>query len=190
MASLIGANELKRKQMILLDGQPYVILDVTFSSPSARGASMMVKVRVRNLLNAAVLDKNFRTSEKFEEADVEKVPASFLYSDPDAYYFMDEATYEQFALPLAKIADVKGYIKEGQPLQVLKYNGQPVTLEFPVYVELKVTYTEPGIKGDSSAGSLKLANLETGIEVKVPLYVKEGDVVRVNTQTGEVSGRA
>ncbi len=187
---LIGANELKKKLMILIDGQPFVVLDVTFASPSARGASTMVKARVRNLLNGAVLDKNFKTAEKFEEADVEKVPVSFLYSDPDAYYFMDEATYEQFGMPLAKIADVKGYIKEGSPLQVLKYNGEPVSLEFPVYVELKVTYTEPGIKGDSSASSLKLANLETGIEVRVPLYVKEGDVVRVNTQTGEVSGRA
>lgn len=188
---LIGANELKKKQFIIVDGQPYVVLDVTFASPSARGASMMVKARVRNLLNGAVLDKNFKTGEKFDEADVEKSPASFMYSDPEAYYFMDETTFEQFAMPLDKIADVKGYIKEGSPLQVLKYNGSPVSLEFPVYVELKVVYSEPAVTGASSSGSgTKLAKLETGIEVRVPLYIKEGDTVRVNTQTGETSGRA
>jgi elongation factor P len=190
--NLIAANDLKRKLMIILEGQPYEVFDVTFASPSARGASTMVKARVRNLLSGAVLDKNFRTNEKFEEADVEKVPASFLYADTQAYYFMDEATYEQFSLPLEKIKDVKGYIKENSPLQVLKYNGVPLTLEFPVYVELKVIYAEPGVKkGDSGAGTItKLAKLETGLEVRVPPYVKEGDTVRVNTQTGEVAGRA
>ena len=189
--SLIGANELKKKLVIILEGQPYAVLDVTFAAPSARGASTMVKARVRNLLSGAVLDKTFRTNEKFEEADVEKVAAHFLYSDDQSYYFMDEATYEQFALPLKKIEDVKGYIKEEAPLQVLKYNGTPLTLEFPVYVELKVSYAEPVVKGDSGSGSVtKLAKLETGIEVRVPLYVKEGDTVRVNTQTGEVAGRA
>lgn len=187
---LVGANELKKKMFILVDGQPFTVLDVTFASPSARGASMMIKARVRNLLTGAVLDKNFKAGEKFAEADVEKTPASFMYSDAEAYHFMDDATFEQFSLTLAKIADVKGYIKEGTPLQVLKYNGDPVSLEFPVYVELKVVYTEPSIKGDSAGSVLKLARLETGIEVKVPQYVKDGDLVRVNTQTGEVSGRA
>ncbi len=190
--TLIGANELKKKLMIILEGQPYLVLDVTFASPSARGASTMIKARVRNLLSGAVLDKTFRSSEKFAEADAEKVPAHFLYADTQAYYFMDEATYEQFALPVKKIEDVKGYIKENSAVQVLKYNGQPLSLEFPVYVELKVSYAEPGVKkGDSGAGSVtKLAKLETGLEVRVPLYIEEGDTVRVNTQTGEVAGRA
>lgn len=187
---MVSANELKKKMFIVVDGHPNVVLDVTFATPSARGASTMVRVKVRNLMSGAVLDKNCKSSEKFEEADIEKGPASFLYSDTDAYYFMDDTTYEQFPLSLEKLAEVKGYIKEGTPLQVVKYNGQPVSLEFPVYVELKVDYTEPSVKGDSAGSVLKLAKLETGIEVKVPQYVKEGDLVRVNTQTGEVSGRA
>lgn len=187
---MIGANELKKKMFIVADGHPNLILDVTFASPSARGASTMVRVKIRNLMNGAVLEKNCRTSEKFEEADVEKGPASFMYSDADGYYFMDDTSFEQFSFSPDKIADVKGYIKEGTPMQVIKYNGQPVSLEFPVYVELKVTYTEPSVKGDSAGNVLKMAQLETGIEVKVPQYVKEGDLVRVNTQTGEVSGRA
>lgn len=187
---MIGANELKKKMVILVEGQPYTVVDVTFATPSARGASTMVRVKIKNLLNGTLLDKNFKTGEKFGEADVEKAPASYLYSDTEGYHFMDDATYEQFSLSLEKISDVKGFIKEGTPMQVVKYNGLPVTLEFPVYVELKVVYTEPSIKGDSAGNVMKLAKLETGIEVKVPQYVKDGDVVRVNTQTGEVSGRA
>lgn len=187
---MVGANELKKKMFIVVDGNPNAVLDVTFSSPSARGASMMVRVKIRNLMTGAVLEKNCKSGDKFDEADVEKGPASFMYSDADGYHFMDDTSFEQFSFSPDKIADVKGYIKEGTPLQVVKYNGQAVSLEFPVYVELKVTYTEPSVKGDSAGSVLKMAQLETGIEVKVPQYVKEGDLVRVNTQTGEVSGRA
>src|SRR3989338_8986296 len=147
---MIGANELKKKDTILVDGQPVIVTDVTFSSPSARGASTMVKVRVRNLLTGAVLDKNFKTAEKFDEADIETVPASFLYSDADGFHFMDDATYEEFGLSQEKMADLKGYLKEGVPIQALKYNGKPVSLVLPVYVELKVTSAEPGFRGDSS----------------------------------------
>ena len=187
---LIGANELKKKEIILVDGQPFIVLEVTFASPTARSASAMVRARLKHLLSGAVQDKNFKTGEKFQEADVELTPASLLYSDAEAFHFMDETTYEQFSLKIEKIADIKGYLKEGIPVQALKYNGTPVSLQLPVYVELKIIFTEPGHKGDSSGGVLKPATLETGLEVRVPLYIKEGDTVRVNTQTGEVPGRA
>ncbi len=187
---LIGANELKKKAMIALDGQPFVVLDVVFASPSARSSAAMVKVKVRNLLTGAVLDKNFKTGEKFDEPDVEMPPASFLYADVNDYHFMDDASYEQFSIPVEKLKDIKGYIREGLALQAMKYNEAYVSLELPPYVELKVTTTEPGVRGDSSGSVLKPATLETGLQVRVPIYVKEGDVVRVNTQTGEVAGRA
>lgn len=187
---LIGANELKKKMIILVEGQPFTVLEVTFASPTARSASAMVRARLKHLLTGAAQDKNFKTGEKFEEADVELAPASLLYSDAGAFHFMDETTFEQFSLPIDKIADIKGYLKEGVPLQALKYNGIPVSLQLPVYVELKVVSTEPGFKGDSSGGVLKRATLETGLEARVPLYIKEGDTVRVNTQTGEIPGRA
>ena len=187
---LIGANELKKKMIIMVDNQPFIVLEVTFASPTARSASAMVRARLKHLLTGAAQDKNFKTGEKFQEADVEMTPASFLYSEPGAFYFMDETTYEQFALPIDKIEDIKGYIKEGVPMQALKYNGTPVSLQLPVYVELKVTSTEPGVKGDSSGSVMKPATLETGAQVRVPLYIKEGDTIRVNTQTGEVPGRA
>lgn len=188
--SLVGANELKRKMFILVDNQPYLVLDVTFSSPTARSGAAMVRAKVRHLLTGAVLDKNFKTGEKFPEADVETVAASFLYSDPDAYHFMDEVTFEQFSFTREKIKDVLAFLKEGMALQATKYNGQYVSLQFPVYVELKVAYTEPAKRSDSGSGSsTKKAKLETGIEVDVPLYIKEGDLVRLNTETGEVGGR-
>jgi len=189
--SMIGANELKRRLMIIVEGEPYIVLEVTFASPSARGASMMVKVRLRNLITGEVLDKNVKSGEKFEEADIEKAPANFLYSDAGGYYFMDETTYEQFTMPPEKMEETKGYLKENFPVTLIKFNGVPVSFELPQYVELQVVYTEPSSKGDSSSGSgTKVARLETGIEARVPPYIKEGDIVRVNTQTGEAAGRA
>jgi elongation factor P len=187
---LVGANELKKKMFILVDGQPYLVLEVTFASPTARSASAMVRARLRHLLTGAVQDKNFKTGEKFQEADVENVPVSFLYSDPDALYFMDDTSYEQFSFQREKIKDIAGLFKEGLTLQATKYNGQYVSLQLPVYVELKVVYAEPAVRGDSSGSVQKKAKLETGLEVEVPIYIKEGDTVRVNSETLEVPGRA
>lgn len=189
--ALIGANELKRKMLIEVDGQPYAVAEVFFASPTARGATTMVRTRLRHLLTGAVLEKSFRSGEKFAAPDVAYAPASFLYADSDGLHFMDEATYEQFALPAGQVGDDRGYLREGATLQVLKYNGEPVALELPQFVELKVARTEPGVRGDTAAGrDLKPATLETGIEVRVPLFIKEGETVRVSTQTGEVAGRA
>ena len=189
--ALITANELKRKLLISVDGQPYVVLEVFFASPTARGAATMVRTKLRQLLTGAVLERSFRATEKFEEPDVELVPASFLYSDTHGFHFMDEKSYEQFTFSAEDVEDDRGYLKEGVSLQVLKYNGAAVSLQLPQYVELAVTSTELGMRGDTAAGGAsKQATLETGLAVRVPLFIKEGEVVRVNTQTGEVAGRA
>ena len=189
--ALIAANELKRKLMITIDGQPYVVVDVFFASPTARGAATMVRTKVRHLLTGAVMEKSFRASEKFEEPDVELAPASFLYRDVDGFHFMDEKSYEQFNFSEDAVGDDAGYLKEGVSLEVLKYNGAPVSLQLPQYVELAVVSAEMGLRGDTAAGgATKQATLETGLAVRVPLFIKEGEVVRVNTQTGEVAGRA
>jgi elongation factor P len=188
--ALIGANELKRKAMIKVEGAPFEVLDVTFATPSARGATTMIKARVRHLLTGAVLDKNFRSGEKFEEPDVQLSP-SFLYADAEGFHFMDGETFEQFALAAEQLGQDRGYLKEGLDAQVLKYEGEAVSLRLPQYVELVVARTEPGVSGDRASGrDLKPATLETGLEVRVPLFIKEGERVRVNTQTGEVAGRA
>ena len=189
--ALIGANELKKKMLIEIDGQPYNVLEVFFATPTARGASTMVRTRLKNLLNGSVQEKSFRTSEKFAEPDVQVATVSFLYRDSEGFHFMDESTYEQFTLSEDSVGDDRGYLKEGLTLAIFKYNGQAVSLELPPYVELAIASTEPGMRGDTAAGGVtKLATLETGIEVRVALFIKEGDLVRVNTQTGEVAGRA
>ena len=189
--ALVSANELKRKLLIAVDGQPYVVLEVFFASPTARGAATMVRTRLRQLLTGAVMEKSFRSSEKFEEPDIELAPASFLYSDAHGFHCMDEKSYEQITFSAEAVDTDRGYLKEGVSLQVLKYNGAPVSLQFPQYVELTVTSTELGLRGDTAAGgATKQATLETGLAVRVPLFIKEGEVVRVNTQTGEVAGRA
>ncbi|HKR01510.1 MAG TPA: elongation factor P [Pyrinomonadaceae bacterium] len=189
--ALVAANELKRKLLITVDGQPYVVMEVFFASPTARGAATMVRTKLRQLLTGAVMEKSFRSSEKFEEPDVEMVPASFLYGDTQGLHFMDEKSYEQFSFAEEEVGSDRGYLKEGMSLQVLKYNGAPISLELPQYVELAVVSAEPGMRGDTAAGgATKQATLETGLNVRVPLFIKEGEVVRVNTQTGEVAGRA
>jgi elongation factor P len=189
--ALVTANELKRKLLITVEGHPYVVVEVFFASPTARGAATMVRTRLRHLLTGAVIEKSFRSSEKFEEPDIEFAPASFLYSDAQGFHFMDEKSYEQFTFSPEAVETDRGYLKEGESLQVLKYNGAPVSLQLPQYVELIVVSAEPGMRGDTAAGgATKQATLETGLAVRVPLFIKEGEVIRVNTQTGEVSGRA
>jgi elongation factor P len=189
--ALIGANELKRKMFILVEEQPFAIAEVTFASPSARGASTMVRTKLRNLLTNAVLEKSFKTSEKFEEADVELKPASFLYADGDGYHFMDEESYEQFALSADGLGDDRLYLKDGLQLQIRTFNGAPIAIQLPTMVELAVKETEPAVKGDSaSGGTTKAATLETGLIVRVPLFIKEGEVVRINTELNEFVSRA
>jgi len=189
--ALIGANELKKKTMIEVDGQPYNVLEVFFATPTARGASTMVRTRLKNLLNGSVLEKSFKMSEKFPEPDVQLASVSFLYNDPDGFHFMDQSTYEQFTISADGIGGDRWYLKEGTILELFKYNGNAVSLQLPQYVELAIASTEPGLRGDTaSGGATKVAKLETGLEVKVPLFMKEGEIVRVNTQTAEVAGRA
>jgi elongation factor P len=189
--AMIGANELKRKMLITVEGQPYNVVEVFFASPSARGASTMVRTKLRHLLTEAVIEKSFKTSEKFAEPDVSLTPASFLYGDAEGYHFMDDESYEQFTLTEEQLGDDRFYLKDGLSLQVRKYNGAPISLQLPSIVELTVTTAEPGLRGDSvSGGTTKSATLETGLQLRVPLFIKEGEVVRINTQTGEFSSRA
>jgi len=188
--ALIGANELKRKMLIEVDGQPYSVVDVFFATPSARGASTMVRTRLRHLITAAVLEKSFKTSEKFQEPDVVLTPVSCLYSDGESFHFMDEASFEQFSMTEEQLGDDRLYLKEGISLHVRKYNNVPISLQLPQFVELAVVSTELGIRGDTaSGGTTKPATLETGLQIRVPLFIKEGDTVKVSTQTGEFAGR-
>ena len=151
----------------------------------------MARTKLRHLITDAVLEKSFKTSEKFQEPDVALTPATFLYSDGEGFYFMDEASYEQFSLTAEQLGEDRLYLKDGISLQVRKYNEAPISMQLPPFVELTVVSTELGLRGDTaSGGTTKPATLETGLQVRVPLFIKEGEVVRVSTQTGEFEGRA
>jgi len=188
--ALIGANELKKKMLIEIDGQPFNVLDVFFATPTARGASTMVRTRLKNLLNGAVLEKTFRTSEKFPEPDVEIATVSYLYSDGDGFHFMDESSYEQFSLPHTTVEDALPYLEPSSTVQVLEVDGKPSGVQLPSSVELAVSETEPGVRGDTVSNVTKPATLETGAVVQVPLFVNVGDRIKVDPREGRYISRA
>ena len=191
MASLIDAINIKRRTVFEFENAPYVCLESEVSTPSARGAQTLVRLKMRNLVTRAVFDRSFKASEKFKEPDLEDVPASYLYSDGEGSHFMDQESFETLTLSKDMVGDALDFLIEGSIIQLHKYNGNPIGIDLPPHVELTVTYTEPGVKGDTSSGTVtKPATLETGIEIRVPLFIKQGEKVRVSTETREFDGRA
>jgi elongation factor P len=191
MAGLIEAIEIKRKMYFELEGAPYHCLDVEVSKPTARGGQTLVRLKMRNLLTRAVFDKTFKAGDKFREPDLEMVAASFLYADADGYHFMDQESFETLTLRRETIGDDRLMLVDNVLVQIQKYNGSPIGVQLPPHVELTVASTEPGVRGDTASGGVtKLATLETGLEIRVPLFIKEGEKVKVHTETREFAGRA
>ena len=191
MAALLEAIEIKRKMFFELEDVPFHCLDVEISTPTARGGQTLVRIKMRNLLTRAVFDKTFKAGDKFKEPDLALAPASYLYSDGAGSLFMDPETYETHTLGAGLMGNALDYLTEGLIVQIQKFNGNPIGLQLPTQVELAVTYTEPGARGDTASGNVtKPAKLETGIEIKVPLFIKEGEKVKVSTETGDFVGRA
>ena len=191
MASLIEAIAIKRKMYFEHEDAPYVCLDVDVSKPTARGGQTLVRMKMRNLITQAVFDKTFKAGEKFNEPDLVKVEASFLYSDATGYHFMDQSTFETLTLTSEVLGDDRLLVTDNLVVQVLKYNGGPIAIQLPPHVELAVASTEPGVRGDTASGGVtKAATLETGLEIRVPLFIKEGEKVKVHTETREFAGRA
>jgi elongation factor P len=191
MASLIEAIDIKRKMFFEYENAPYHCVDVDVSKPTARGGQTLVRLKMRNLLTRAVFDKTFKAGEKFGEPDLVTVPATYLYADASGYHFMDQDTYETLTLSSETLGDDRQLLVDNVLVQVQKYNGSPIGVQFPPHVELTVTSTEPGVRGDTASGSVtKLAILETGLELRVPLFIKEGEKVKVHTETREFAGRA
>ena len=191
MAELITAIEVKRKMFFEFEGTPFRCLDKDISTPTARGGQTLVRVKMRNMLNGAVLDKTFKAEDKFREPDLETVDASYLYSDGDGSYFLDQSSFETLQLETAKVADALDLMLEGLVVQIQKYNGNPIGLELPLQVELTVEYTEPAVRGDTSSGSVtRGAKRETGAAVRVPWFVEEGEKIKIVTENREFAGRA
>jgi elongation factor P len=191
MAVLIDAIDVKKRTLFEFDNTPYSCLEAEVNTPTARGGQTLVRLKIRNLLTNAVFERTFKAGEKFKEPDLQTVSASYLYSDAQGSHFLDQESFETHTLSGEVMGNALDFLIEGTLVELLKYNGNPIGLELPVFVELTVAFTEPGVRGDSSSGSVtKPARLETGLEIRVPLFIKEGEKVKVSTETKTFAGRA
>jgi elongation factor P len=191
MASLIEAIDIKRKMFFEYENAPYHCLEVEISRPTARGGQTLVRVKMRNLITRAVFDRTFKAGEKFAEPDLDTITASYSYSDPTGYHFMDQNTFETVTLGPEIVGEDRGLLADNVVIDIQTYKGKPIGLQFPPHVELTVTSSEPGARGDTASGSVtKVATLETGMQIRVPLFIKDGEKVKVHTETREFARRA
>jgi elongation factor P len=188
---MLSTGDLKRGLRILLDGDPYVILDVHVQSPSARGASSLSKLRVRNLRTGQVLDRTLRGGERVEEPNLELRPVQFLYRDADGFHFMDTESYEQFALGAGEVGEAAGYLKDGlEGIRSVVFNDRVISIDLPNTVVLRVVETAPALKGATAQAQTKPAILETGLTIQVPSYLEDGELVQVDTREARFVARA
>src|SRR5688500_14278615 len=191
MASLLEAIEIKRKMFFEHEGAPYHCLDVEVSKPTARGGQTLVRLKMRNLLTRAVFDKTFKAGDKFKEPDLVRVEAIYQYTDGDGFHFMDQDTFETLTLRPEMVAEDRQLLVDNLIVQINKFNGNPIGLQLPALVEMTIADTEPGTRGDTASGSVtKIARTDTGLELRVPLFIKEGERVKVHTRTREFAGGA
>jgi elongation factor P len=183
-----STNEFRSGLKIMLDGDPCSILDNELVKPGKGQA--FNRVRMRNLKTGRVWDRTFKSGESLEAADVMDHSMEYLYTDGDFWYFMEPTTFEQHQADAKAIEDSKSWLKEQELYEVTLFNGTPLTVAAPNFVELEVVETDPGLKGDTAQGGSKPATLSTGAVVKVPLFLNQGEVIRIDTRTGEYQGRA
>ncbi len=182
-----STQDFKSGMKIILDGDPYNIVENEFVKPGKGQA--FSRVRIRNLKTGRTVDKTFRSGETFEAADIFEQTMQYLYADGEFWHFMHPESFEQFAADAAAVGDASKWLKEEDDCLVMLWNGSPLIVEPPNFAELTITQTDPGVRGDTSGGGTKPATLETGAVVKVPLFVNEGEVVKVDTRTGEYVSR-
>ena len=166
-----------------LEGTPYYIVEFQHVKPGKGGA--FVRTRLKNLKTGQVLEKTFRSGEKFDEPDLEECEMQFLYSTGDSYTFMDTSSYEQFTYQKDQLGDDTDLLKENATVEILLYEGSPISMILPTFMELEVVETDPGVRGDTASGGTKPAMVETGATIKVPLYLETGEVIKVDTRTRE-----
>lgn len=180
-------SQFKNGLKLELDGQPFTITYFQHVKPGKGGA--FVRTKVKNLLNGRTVERTFRSGEKAELADVAEKTMQYLYNDGENMVFMDQETFDQIPIPPDVIGDQEQFMMEEMIVDVLFWKGNPVNVQLPNYIESKVVQSDPGVKGDTSSGAVKPATLECGATINVPLFIKEGDVLRVDTRTGEYSER-
>lgn len=185
---MLSLTEIKNGKKIVLSGEPFVVVDYLHSKIGRGGA--VLRTKLQNLLTGNTLEHTFQGADKVEEAEITKSHAQYLYSENSNFLFMDMESYEQFELPHSVLGNGKFYLLEGTEVTLLNWNGRPINIELPIKVTLEVTDAPPGLKGDTASGGDKVVTTQTGFTVTVPLFVKTGDKIIVNTETGMYVSRA
>lgn len=185
---MLSLNEIKIGKLIKISDEPYIVIKAEHHKMGRGGA--VLKTKLKNLITGNVLERTFQGNDKAESASTETKKANYLYKSEDEAYFMDNESFEQFGLPLDQIEEKLKYLKEGTDVDILYFQNKPVAIELPIKVELKVVSAPPGVKGNSAGNVTKIVELETGAELSVPMFVNEGDVIRINTDSGEYVERA
>ncbi len=189
---MLSLNEIKIGKIIVPKSigisEPYIVIKIDHHKMGRGGA--VLKVKMRNLVNGNILDQTFQGSEKVAEAETETKKANFMYKDENEAHFMDNETYEQFGIFLEQIGEKIKFLRDGVDIDILYFENRPVAVELPVKVELKVISAPPGVRGNSAGSVTKTVELETGAQLNVPLFINEGDIIRINTETGEYVERA
>ncbi len=176
-------SDFRKGLKVQIDGEPYLMIEMNFVKPGKGNA--LYKCKLRNLLRGTVLDRTYKGGDSLESADVEEIAVQYLYRQLDTFVFMDNKTYEQYELTAEQVDDNWKYLKEGMACSMLLFNGNPITMSPPNHVELKVEYCEPGAKGDTATNVTKPVKVETGAEIICPSFINMGNVIKVDTRTGE-----
>jgi len=184
---MVVAGDFKNGITIEIDGKVYQIIEFQHVKPG-KGAAF-VRTKLKDIINGGVIETSYRPTEKFPQARIDRKDMQYLYMDGDLYNFMDNETYEQISLPAEDISDSMKFVKENETCKVCSFNGKVFSVEPPLFVELEVSETEPGVKGDTATGATKPATVETGATVMVPLFVNQGDVIKIDTRTSEYLSR-
>lgn len=191
---MLSTSDFKKGLRVEIDGQPWTVVSTTTQSPSARGASTLVKARLRNVLDGSISDRTFKSGEKFKEPDLQFRPAQYLYSEREGeetvFHFMDQQSYEQFFLRDEDLGDDAQWLVDNLEVRAVVFNEDVVGVELPQFVEMTLEMVEPGSKGDTASGGVTTAAYTAGgVRIQVPLYISAGDVVRIDTTTGEFKDR-
>ncbi len=180
---MIESSDLRKGVKIEIDGDPYIVVQFEFSKPG-KGQSLY-KCKLKNMVTGAQFDRTFRSVDKFKEPDLEEQEMEYLYSEGDRYCFMNTATYDQEFLTVEQIGDAKNFLKENTVCSILLFEGRPIGISLPIFINLKVEKTDPWVRGDTASGDSKPATLETGYVIQVPPFIEEGEVLKIDTRTGE-----
>ncbi len=184
---MVSAGDFRNGVTLEIEGNIYQIIEFQHVKPG-KGAAF-VRTKLKNIINGGVVEKTFRPTEKFPQARIDRVEMQYLYADGDLYNFMNMETYDQIALSSEAVGDALKFVKENEMVKICSHNGNVFAIEPPLFVELEITETEPGVKGDTATGATKPATVETGATVYVPLFVNQGDVIKIDTRTGEYLSR-